>query len=148
MTLTHSGAPRGAVVVTGASSGIGRITTAMPKKLLRDTDTYAPPYPSRDKDATGRPSKPTCERSLRREGGRDPPEVVARAVFNALTAKTPRTRYPAGAHARRIMALCRLLPDRMILRDLRLPRTSGVHTEAPIQHTERSSKWSQRFLRS
>ncbi len=40
-----------------------------------------------------------------------PPEVVAEAVRTALVARAPRTRYPAGANARRLSWLGRLLPN-------------------------------------
>ena len=43
-----------------------------------------------------------------------PPEIVARAVAHALTAKRPKTRYPVGRDARVASVLVRLLPDRML----------------------------------
>jgi hypothetical protein len=41
-----------------------------------------------------------------------PPEVIADAVLHALTSKKPRTRYPAGAGAKRMLFMRRILPDR------------------------------------
>lgn len=41
-----------------------------------------------------------------------PPEVVAEAVLHALTNKKPRTRYPSGSGAKRMLFMRRLLPDR------------------------------------
>jgi hypothetical protein len=38
--------------------------------------------------------------------------VVADAVLHALTSDKPRTRYPAGEGAKRILLLRRILPDR------------------------------------
>jgi len=43
-----------------------------------------------------------------------PPEIVARAVAHALTAKRPKTRYPVGRDARVASVLVRLLPDRVL----------------------------------
>jgi len=41
------------------------------------------------------------------------PGVIARAVLHAATSARPRTRYPAGNGAGAILALRRLLPDRL-----------------------------------
>ena len=41
------------------------------------------------------------------------PEVIARTVVRAAGARRPRTRYPAGIGAKPIIALRRLLPDRV-----------------------------------
>ncbi len=53
-----------------------------------------------------------------------PPEVVARAVGHALTARRPRTRYPVGTDAKTVKVLVRLLPDRardwLVLRMMRV----------------------------
>jgi NAD(P)-dependent dehydrogenase (short-subunit alcohol dehydrogenase family) len=42
------------------------------------------------------------------------PEVVAKAIVRAATARRPRTRYPAGRGARSIVTARRLLPDRAL----------------------------------
>ncbi|MFJ2031600.1 SDR family NAD(P)-dependent oxidoreductase [Streptosporangium sp. NPDC087985] len=59
-----------------------------------------------------------------------PPEVIARAVVRALTDRRPRTRYPAGGHAKLLTCLARLAPDRtldmLFLRTLGLPREFGA----------------------
>jgi NAD(P)-dependent dehydrogenase (short-subunit alcohol dehydrogenase family) len=41
------------------------------------------------------------------------PAVIAAAVLHAATSARPRTRYPAGSGARAILALRRILPDRL-----------------------------------
>ena len=43
-----------------------------------------------------------------------PPELVARAVEHALTARRPKTRYPVGRDAQIVVRLARLLPDRWL----------------------------------
>jgi hypothetical protein len=55
-----------------------------------------------------------------------PPEVVARVVLAAVTARRPKTRYAAGRGAKAILLARRALPDRGFDRALqvayRLPR--------------------------
>jgi hypothetical protein len=59
-----------------------------------------------------------------------PPEVMARAVFKALTESVPRARYPVGPLSRRLPLLACWLPprvfDRVKARLFGLPR----HVEA------------------
>src|SRR5215216_1307751 len=43
-----------------------------------------------------------------------PPELVADAIFRALTEPTPKTRYPVGADARVLLVLSEVLPDRLL----------------------------------
>jgi NAD(P)-dependent dehydrogenase (short-subunit alcohol dehydrogenase family) len=60
------------------------------------------------------------ERVVRETLPRAPgPEVVARQILRALTARSPRVRYTAGADARIVPLLRRLLPDRWSLRLIR-----------------------------
>ena len=47
------------------------------------------------------------------------PEVVARAVHRALTARRPRVRYAVGAESRLVPLGRRLFPDRLMLRFIR-----------------------------
>jgi NAD(P)-dependent dehydrogenase (short-subunit alcohol dehydrogenase family) len=64
----------------------------------------------------------------RREGERGvPPERVAQAVFAALTARSPRTRYVVGYDARAMVTVRRLLPDRW--RDQIIVRYTGIAKE-------------------
>ena len=53
----------------------------------------------------------------------DPPDHVAKAVFNALTAKRPKTRYLAGKGAKAIAGAAKL-PDR--LKDLAVAREAAL----------------------
>lgn len=52
--------------------------------------------------------------AIKRERAGSPPEVMAAAVFHALTAKVPKTRYPVGPSARVLPLLARTLPARML----------------------------------
>jgi NAD(P)-dependent dehydrogenase (short-subunit alcohol dehydrogenase family) len=58
------------------------------------------------------------------------PHVVARTVQRALTARRPRARYPVGKNARMLVAMPRLLPDRLLdwirLRLFRMPNRFGA----------------------
>jgi NAD(P)-dependent dehydrogenase (short-subunit alcohol dehydrogenase family) len=55
-----------------------------------------------------------------------PPEAVSRAIFHALTARRPRTRYLVGTDARAEALLARFLPDRardaVLMRIMKYPR--------------------------
>lgn len=51
---------------------------------------------------------------VERERHGSPPEVVAEAVFHALTDKRPRARYPVGKDVTLLMAMPRLLPDGLL----------------------------------
>lgn len=111
----------------------GTIATHMPKKLLRDAEAVLAALPAEGRERYG-PAFETYVRTLATHAqSGSPPAVVSRAVVHALTANTPRTRYPAGANAGRMIALYRLLPDRLldrvILGFFSLPRTFGAHNE-------------------
>ena len=47
------------------------------------------------------------------KGGATPPEVIARTIGKAVSAQKPRTRYLVGQYAKPLVALRRLVPDRM-----------------------------------
>jgi short-subunit dehydrogenase len=55
-----------------------------------------------------------------------PPDVVARAVTRAATARRPHTRYTAGFGARPLLLVRRVLPDRAF--DTFIKRSSGLPT--------------------
>ena len=117
----------------------GTIATAMPRKLLRDADAVLSNLPPEGRERYGDAFE-TYVRTLgvHAQSG-SPPKVVSRAVVHALTAKTPRTRYPAG----RMLALYRLLPDRLlnhvILRFLGLPRAFGARHESQVGCSDRQA---------
>ena len=114
----------------------GTIATAMPKKLLRDADAALAVLPAEGRERYG-PAFETYVRTLadHAQSGSSP-EVVSRAVVHALTSQKPRARHPAGAPAGRMLALYRLLPDRLldrvILRFLGLPHAFGIQSELPV----------------
>ena len=111
----------------------GTIATAMPKKLLQDAATVLSNLPAEGRERYGSDFETYVRTLSEHAQSGSQPEVVARAVVHALTARTPRARYPAGAPAGRMLMLYRVLPDRLldrvILRFLGLPRAFGVRTE-------------------
>jgi NAD(P)-dependent dehydrogenase (short-subunit alcohol dehydrogenase family) len=56
-----------------------------------------------------------------------PPDAVARVVEKALSAKTPRTRYPAEKDSVMLITLARLLPEKLL--DLAILKTFGLPTK-------------------
>jgi NAD(P)-dependent dehydrogenase (short-subunit alcohol dehydrogenase family) len=67
-----------------------------------------------------------------------PPEVVADAIFRALTEPTPKTRYMVGADARVLLALSAVLPDRLFDR-LRF-RVFGLQGKFDVRRAEVGGK--------
>ena len=61
-----------------------------------------------------------------------PPEGVAAVIARALTASRPKSRYPVGPHARTLVRLSGLLPDRLFDR-LKL-RVVGIRMQAMPNH--------------
>jgi NAD(P)-dependent dehydrogenase (short-subunit alcohol dehydrogenase family) len=62
----------------------------------------------------------SCERVIRESLPKaPPPEVVARAILRALTARRPRVRYAVGADSTAVPLARRLLPDSLSLRLIR-----------------------------
>src|SRR5215217_5853557 len=66
------------------------------------------------------------------------PELVADAVFRALTEPTPKTRYPVGADARVLLALSEVLSDRLLDR-LRFP-LFGLQGKFDVRRAEGGGK--------
>jgi NAD(P)-dependent dehydrogenase (short-subunit alcohol dehydrogenase family) len=92
----------------------GTIATTMPRKLLQDADAVLSNLPPEGRECYGEAFETYVRTLAEHAQSGSPPEVVSRAIVHALTAKTPRTRYPAGAPAGRMLALYRLLPDRLL----------------------------------
>jgi len=92
----------------------GAIATAMPRKLLQDADAVLSNLSPEGRERYGEAFETYVRTPAEHAQSGSPPEVVSRAVVYALTATTPRTRYPAGTPAGRMLALYLLLPDRLL----------------------------------
>jgi NAD(P)-dependent dehydrogenase (short-subunit alcohol dehydrogenase family) len=90
----------------------GFVSTTMRHKLDRDTARILAELPEAGRATYGRALKSVMATVAEEAAHGDSPDVVADAIRRALTDKRPRTVYPAGARAGRVLMLARLLPDR------------------------------------
>lgn len=90
----------------------GFIATSMGGKLQRDTVDEIAALPEDGRRRYGPQMESIAESISDHAASGSRPEVVADAVLHALTSDKPRTRYPAGEGAKRILLLRRILPDR------------------------------------
>jgi NAD(P)-dependent dehydrogenase (short-subunit alcohol dehydrogenase family) len=103
--------PWGIHVVLVAPAGI--VTPAV-DRLLQDGDAAIQRFSPQGRQRYEESFRSFLTAAVGREKKGSPPEVVARAVLTALTARTPRTRYPVGADATALTWLPRLLPSRWL----------------------------------
>jgi NAD(P)-dependent dehydrogenase (short-subunit alcohol dehydrogenase family) len=103
----------------------GYVSTGMRHKLSRDTDTVLAELPADAVDRYGAALRTVMAGIVEEAAHGADPDVVARAILHALTSPRPRTRYPAGPRAGRMLLLARLLPDRvldrLVARMIKLP---------------------------
>jgi NAD(P)-dependent dehydrogenase (short-subunit alcohol dehydrogenase family) len=97
----------------------GTIRTPASAKLEAGAEAAIERFGDRGRQLYASAYRTMIARVAAREQAGSPPEVVARVVLRALTARRPRTRYLVGRTARPLAAMARLLPDRA-LDDLRL----------------------------
>jgi len=90
----------------------GYIATTMREKLQRDTETVIRSLPAEGRKAYAGQLTTLAETISHHAANGSPPALVAAAVEHALTSRRPRTRYPVGAGARRLLMIRRLLTDR------------------------------------
>ncbi len=90
----------------------GFIATAMGGKLQRDTVDAIRSLPDEGRRRYGPQLEAIAENISQHAASGSGPEVVAEAVLHALTSDKPRTRYPVGDGAKRMLMLRRILPDR------------------------------------
>lgn len=108
----------------------GAIKTPALGKTLGDVDAIADALPGSGAAQYGDMLKTFARRAYAREMNGSSPEVVARAVHHALTAKRPRVRYRVGKHAKLLATLPKILPpqllDSLLLRIAGLPSKFGA----------------------
>ena len=90
----------------------GYVSTAMRGKLEHDTAETIGSLPEEGRSRYGSQLTAIAESISTHAANGSDPDVVAGAVFHALTSKRPRTRYPVGAGAKPMLFLRRILPDR------------------------------------
>ncbi len=92
----------------------GNIATPIWQKSLAAADELTRHLPAAAHELYGRGMSVARTVAQKEAIHSSPPELVARAVEHALTAKRPRTRYYAGRDASLQAVLARFLPDRMM----------------------------------
>jgi NAD(P)-dependent dehydrogenase (short-subunit alcohol dehydrogenase family) len=90
------------------------IHTPAVDKTLGDVDGLIGRLPPEAARRYGQMLRTFTRRARARELNGSPPELVARTVLQALTARQPRTRYPVGRDSKPLTILPRLLPDRLL----------------------------------
>jgi NAD(P)-dependent dehydrogenase (short-subunit alcohol dehydrogenase family) len=90
----------------------GFIATAMGGKLERDVDETIRSLPAEGRSRYDRQLTALGESISTHAAQGSDPGVVADAVVHALTSRRPRTRYPAGAGAKRMLLMRRIVSDR------------------------------------
>jgi NAD(P)-dependent dehydrogenase (short-subunit alcohol dehydrogenase family) len=102
----------------------GFVSTAMRGKLERDVEETIRTLPDQGRVQYGQQLIALARSISMHAAQGSRPDVIAEAVLHALTSTKPRTRYPAGAGARRLLLIRRVLPDRAF--DRVMLRMSGV----------------------
>lgn len=108
----------------------GAIATPAVDKTLGDVEGVINNLPAQGRARYGEMVRNLARRGYEREKNGSPPEVVARAVYHALTSNSPRIRYRVGKHASLLATLARILPDKLLdafrFRALGLPTKFGA----------------------
>jgi NAD(P)-dependent dehydrogenase (short-subunit alcohol dehydrogenase family) len=90
----------------------GFVSTAMRGKLEHDTAETIRALPDQGRRRYGGQLTAVAESISKHAARGSDPDVVAADVLHALTSAKPRTRYPSGAGAKRMLFMRRILPDR------------------------------------
>jgi len=90
----------------------GFVGTAMGGKLQRDTNATIDALPPDGRKRYGAALATIAESINKHATTGSRPDIVAASVLHALTSTRPRTRYPAGEGAKRMLFMRRILPDR------------------------------------
>lgn len=107
----------------------GSIRTPAVDKTLGDAERAIAELPREGAARYGAMMREFMKRGYERENNGSPPEVVADAVHEALTAAHPRARYVVGKDARLLATMPRLLPDGLL--DRVRYRLFGIPSELP-----------------
>ncbi len=108
----------------------GAIKTPAVEKTLGNIEAVIQKLPDHGAAQYGTMLRNFARQAFARETNGSPPEVVAKAVKQALTATRPKIRYQAGKDARLLVTLSSILPDWLLdairFRKLGLPTRFGA----------------------
>jgi NAD(P)-dependent dehydrogenase (short-subunit alcohol dehydrogenase family) len=106
----------------------GEVATPIWKKSLAAAEKTAQNFPPQAADLYGSSLKAVTNAVEKTAAAGIAPDIVARAVAHALTARIPKTRYLVGHNVRLLVFLNKVLPDRLfdqlVIRYLGLPGKS------------------------
>jgi len=109
------------------------ISTPAVDKTLGDIEQVIQSMPLEAQTLYGPAIRNFARRGYEMEKNGSSPDVVARAVHNALTSARPKIRYRVGKHAKLLATLPRVLPERVL--DMLRLRLSGLSS---LEKTPRS----------
>lgn len=92
----------------------GSIKTPAVEKTLGDVEAVIKGFPTDGVAQYGDLLRRFNRQAYAREMNGSSPDVVAAAVYHALTARRPRIRYQVGKDAKLLFALSKILPDRLL----------------------------------
>jgi NAD(P)-dependent dehydrogenase (short-subunit alcohol dehydrogenase family) len=105
-----------------------QVATPIWKKALTTAEIIAQNFPPQAADLYGSSLKAVATAAQKIAAAGIAPDIVARAVAHALTARIPKTRYLVGYESRILVFLNKILPDRLfdqlVMRYLGLPGKS------------------------
>jgi NAD(P)-dependent dehydrogenase (short-subunit alcohol dehydrogenase family) len=90
----------------------GFVGTAMRGKLEHDSEETIRALPEQGRRRYGGQLTAVAESISKHAAQGSDPDVIAADVLHALTSAKPRTRYPSGEGAKRMLFMRRILPDR------------------------------------
>lgn len=91
----------------------GSIHTSAVDKLVQDSEAMIKVFPPEGARRYAEAYRAFVQTFVKRHEAGAPPEVMARAVLRALTARTPKAYYPVGPLSRRLPLLACWLPPKM-----------------------------------
>jgi len=89
----------------------GAISTPAVDKTLGDIEQVIEALPAEAQARYGSMLRTFAQKAYAREKAGSSPDVVARAVYHALTSSRPRIRYRVGKHAKLLATLPKILPE-------------------------------------
>lgn len=90
------------------------ISTPAVEKVSDDAERFLGSLPPEGARRHGTMFRSFLKRAVAQERGGSPPEAVAAVILQALTDRSPKTRYTVGKNSLLLRTLPRLLPDRAL----------------------------------